>query len=513
MSLAPLDIPTQGSDSCPSEEDVACFVEGGASSSASEHILRHMDDCGACRVLLATMMRTSDRIPIERAAAGIPRTFAIGEIVNDRYRIDRFIAQGGMGEVYEAWDLQLNETIALKTVACTGLDNVKLYTRIRAEVQLARRVTHPNVCRILEFGIHCQDYRDRVEMIPFFTMEFLTGETLAQHVQRRTRLSEREILPLLSQILSGLAAIHAAGIIHRDLKPENVFLMTLATGELRVVVMDFGLARLLDTHGQIVSSHDGTAVGTPAYMAPEQALGAAPSTTWDIYALGVILYKLVSGELPFTGNTTTALAMARLRDCAPRLSSTLPGIEPSFEAMVSRCLQRDPKNRFANVQDMERAVAEFNWRAESRHATARRRYLLPIFAVACASLGAHYVVKSCARLHGSNSSAEVWSPSRPPLELAESNAQSLAAPMAALNTRPVTVAAPTNPAPSSRAATTSNVNSARTSKPSRQPSPVASKPIVSRPGLASTSVPAVPEDEEVAVPSFARSPGSWSGNP
>ena len=373
--MAPLNLPAATVTACPSEQDMACYVDGRWSPAAVEKLLQHLDDCAACRVLLDSTMRAIEPVRKESATGGIPRTFAVGEIINGRYRVDRFLNQGGMGEVYEAWDLQLNETIALKTTPCKGRDNAKSSARMRAEVLLGRRVTHPNVCRILEFGLQRRALRNKVEMVPFFTMEYLKGETLAEHIARCGKLPLSEIVQIASQLLDGLSAIHAAGIIHRDLKPENVFLLTTEGGTLRIVVMDFGLARPLDRQSSLMSSEDSSTSGTPAYMAPEQALGTSASTAWDIYAFGVILFRLASGELPFRAINSVALATARLRESAPLLSHVVPGVDPRLETIVSRCLEREPAKRFANVSEIQCAISKINGRERTK---PKRRWRLNV---------------------------------------------------------------------------------------------------------------------------------------
>ena len=351
----------------------------------------------ACRVLLASTMGASEPVGNEFATGRIPRTFAVGEIINGRYRVDRFLAQGAMGEVYAAWDLQLNETIALKTTTCAGLANAKSSARIRAEVQLARRVTHPNVCRVLEFGLQRRVLRNEVEMVPFFTMEFLKGETLAEYMASCGKLPELEVVQIASQLLDGLSAIHAAGIIHRDLKPENVFLLTTESGTLRIVVMDFGLARPLDRQSSVMSSEGGSTAGTPAYMAPEQALGTLGSTAWDIYALGVILFRLASGELPFKANNSVALAMAQLRESAPLLSHIVAGVDPRLEAIVSRCLEREPAKRFATVNEIQRAISTIGRRKRSKPRSRWRLTVLILLATVGSALAVVAIGRSGAR--------------------------------------------------------------------------------------------------------------------
>jgi serine/threonine protein kinase len=212
-------------------------------------------------------------------------------------------------------------------------------------------------------------------MVPFFTMEYLKGETLAEHIARCGKLPLSEIVQIASQLLDGLSAIHAAGIIHRDLKPENVFLLTTEGGTLRIVVMDFGLARPLDRQSSLMSSEDSSTSGTPAYMAPEQALGTSASTAWDIYAFGVILFRLASGELPFRAINSVALATARLRESAPLLSHVVPGVDPRLETIVSRCLEREPAKRFANVSEIQCAISKINGRERTK---PKRRWRLNV---------------------------------------------------------------------------------------------------------------------------------------
>jgi len=384
--MAPLNLPAAAVAACPSEQDIDCFIEGRWSPAAGARLLQHLDDCAACRVLLASTMRAIEPVGRESANGSIPRTFAVGEIINGRYRVDRFLTQGGMGEVYEAWDLHLKETIALKTTPCTERDNTKSSARMRAEVQLGRRVTHPNVCRIHEFGLQPRALRNKVEMVPFFTMEYLKGETLAEHIARCGKLPGSEVAQIASQLLDGLCAIHAAGIIHRDLKPENVFLLTTEGGTLRVVVMDFGLARPLDRQSFLMSSEDSSTSGTPAYMAPEQALGISASTAWDIYAFGVILFRLISGELPFRAINSVALATARLLESAPLLSHVVPGVDPRLETIVSRCLEREPAKRFATVNEIQCAISTINGRERTKPSSRWRLKVLILLACVGLSL-------------------------------------------------------------------------------------------------------------------------------
>jgi hypothetical protein len=211
---------------CPSLDDILAHVHRRPSAPAPGPLLEHIDACVSCQALLAAALRheASDE-PSRRAAPG---TLGRGDELIDRYRIERFVARGGMGEVYVAFDLLLEETVALKTLSCTSLDDERAAFRFKAEARLARRVTHPNVCRILEFGVHTIRTREGPLSIPFLTMEWLDGESVAQRIAANGPRPEDETFETALEVLEALGAIHAAGIVHRDLKSENVMLVPSA---------------------------------------------------------------------------------------------------------------------------------------------------------------------------------------------------------------------------------------------------------------------------------------------
>ncbi|HSN30500.1 MAG TPA: protein kinase, partial [Kofleriaceae bacterium] len=209
--------------------------------------------------------------------------------------------------------------------------------RFNREVLLARRVTHRNVCRVFDVGHH----GDTV----FLTMELIAGETLAERIRRDGAMRVPEAAGVVEQIVAGLAAAHRAGVVHRDLKCSNVMLAAD-----RVVVTDFGLAydATLDEHE---ASHDGF-VGSPAYVAPEQVNGLHVGFAADIYALGVVLFEMVTGRLPFVGATAMATAMLRLEEEPPSPRAFAPELPRAWERTILRCLERDPGDRFASVEDV-----------------------------------------------------------------------------------------------------------------------------------------------------------------
>lgn len=223
-----------------------------------------------------------------------------------------------MGEVYEAEDGDLRERVALKTVHPSVASEEGAIDRFKREIHLARKVTHPNVCRIFDVGYHAE--ADRTPIV-FLTMELLEGETLSARLRRRGRLPVEEALPIARQSATALAAAHAAGVVHRDFKCENVFLVPRGESE-RVVVTDFGIARggSDDAFGLTLTSAGGV-VGTPAYMAPEQVAGETVTPAVDQYALGIVLFEMVTGDLPFKGETPISTAAKRLTEAALALDA------------------------------------------------------------------------------------------------------------------------------------------------------------------------------------------------
>jgi eukaryotic-like serine/threonine-protein kinase len=281
--------------------------------------------------------------------SGARRTFGDDEIVAGRYRVVRFIARGGMGEVYEVEDTELRLRVALKTIRVELVDDEAVLERFRGELALARRVTHPNVSRLFDLSFH-ETPRGR---IAFLTMELLDGGSLRDRI-RRGRLEIAEALPIVEQMAAGLAAAHSFGIVHRDFKSDNVMLVPTASGSVRVVITDFGLARSIES--PTLPTVSGELKGTPAYMAPEQLTNGPITAAVDIYALGVVLYEMMTGALPFAGGNAMAVAVKRLTEKPQSPRTLVPALDVRWERAILRCLQGEPNARFADPSALVSAL-------------------------------------------------------------------------------------------------------------------------------------------------------------
>jgi Protein kinase domain len=264
--------------------------------------------------------------------------FLPGRLLAGRYRIIALLGKGGMGEVYRADDLTLGQPIALKFLPDEAARDQGLLERFKNEVRIARRVSHPNVCRVYDVG--------DVESHTFFTMEYVDGEDLASLLRRIGRLPEDKALDIARQLCAGLAAAHNKGVLHRDLKPANIML----DGRGQVVITDFGLAGVADQiHGAEVRS------GTPAYMAPEQLAGKEVSTRSDIYSLGLVLYEVFTGKRAFSQESPEKLRKGTDRTIS-RPSSVVKDLNPVIERVILRCLETEPSARPANVFSVAAAL-------------------------------------------------------------------------------------------------------------------------------------------------------------
>jgi eukaryotic-like serine/threonine-protein kinase len=264
---------------------------------------------------------------------------APGSLLGERFQILSVLGAGGMGVVYKARDRELDEIVALKMMKREVTADPGLLERLKSELKLARKITHPNVLRTFDFG--------DVNGMPYISMEYVRGVTLRYLLDREGRLPFSAALRVAKQLAAGLAAAHAQNVIHRDIKPENLIIDHAGNGKL----MDFGIARPVQrmTPGQ---TQAGWIVGTPQYLAPEQLEGKEADTRADIYACGVVLFEMFTGKLPFEGDNPVQIILKHLNEAPPKPSTLWPDIGKDLEALILRCLEKDRERRPKSAQEL-----------------------------------------------------------------------------------------------------------------------------------------------------------------
>ena len=287
---------------------------------------------------------------------GMPRRdFGLGrgDVVNDRYEIDKMMGEGGMGAVYEVRDRHLGQKMALKVLHAALQTHDKAVRRFQREARAAATMNHPNICRVSDFGV-------TPEGIAYLVMEHLDGVDLFDMLVKERFMRPKRVIPIAAQIAGGLGHAHGHGIIHRDLKPENVFLVAGMPPPDYIKVLDFGIAKMAHGDEGPRLTATGEVVGTPEYLSPEQAGGRTVDHRCDLYSLGIILYRMLAGRLPFQDSNKLRLVRRQVSE-APQPFSTLvlpQQVPPQLEAVVMRLLEKEPDRRYQTSEEVQRALAE-----------------------------------------------------------------------------------------------------------------------------------------------------------
>jgi eukaryotic-like serine/threonine-protein kinase len=289
------------------------------------------------------------RIVTGSSASGVsqmPTTFMnVASALEGRYQVLKELGRGGMGIVFQAYDKQLKEQVAIKILSPLLSNDPDALERLKREVSAARRITHANVIRIHDIA--------EVNGLHYVSMEYFGGTNLKEYLKQTGHLSLMEAFNIASQVCDGLKAAHDQGVIHRDLKSQNII---ISAGN-QIKVIDFGLAHTQQMQGLTAT---GLIMGTPEYMAPEQVSGKKVDERADVYSLGIILYELFTGKVPFTGPSAIAIGFQQMKDFPPPPTSVNPQIPAALEQVILKALQKDPMQRHRSVaelkQDLDQAV-------------------------------------------------------------------------------------------------------------------------------------------------------------
>ncbi len=310
----------------------------------------------------------------QEATTGLA-TSLIGTVLSGRYRLESKLGSGGMSTVYLARDETLQRWIAVKVMHREMSDQPDQLERFRREARAVAQLSHPNVVAVIDAG---EDGGH-----PYIVFEYVEGETLKQRIDRLGRLPVVEAAAYGIEVGRGLAAAHGHRLIHRDVKPQNV----LIDAEGRAKVTDFGIARSLESDGL---TKTGRVLGTTDYVAPEQAMGQAVDARCDVYSLGVLLYEMLTGEVPFQADTLVGVAMKHVNEEMPDVQERCPGVSSALAAVIERSTEKEPKKRYpdmiAMLADLEGALEVEVARGGAAHGQAtnvldaipaRRRLLTP----------------------------------------------------------------------------------------------------------------------------------------
>jgi serine/threonine-protein kinase len=368
---------------CPSDEVMAAFADGHLDAAAEQALHEHVDTCDACQWLLKELATTARRSP-EPADAPAPdpaemptpieitsgrpppRFYGVGDVLDGRYRLERHLGSGGMGAVWAARHLGTNRPVALKILRGDLRSSAEARQRFQLEARVLSGIEHPNLVPVRDlFDDHGA---------PVLAMDLLVGESLGERLSRGGRIELGKVARLIGGALAAIQTAHEDGVIHRDLKPDNFYLVSGAGGDETLLVLDFGIAKLVEENPeQVAITGKGEVLGTPPYMAPEQLRGESDlDRRVDVWALGVILYECLSGRRPFTGERFAQFHERVTRGERDPISEAAPDLPRDVIALIERMLTVD---RDARCPDLREAIDVMGRHAatDDRAVPVRRR--------------------------------------------------------------------------------------------------------------------------------------------
>jgi serine/threonine-protein kinase len=361
---------------CVTENAIEKFLEERVVGEERAAIEGHLVNCESCRAVAqelcdgeltlpnpphgstvppadkATVVGKAARSSPPRMDSQTSNDFEPGDLIAGKYRFEKMVGKGGMGVVVAATNLDLEQLVALKFMHPVFMENKTSVARFKREARAAARLKSEHVGRVLDLGT-----LDSGE--PYIVMEYLEGVGLGRVIRDAGRLETSRAVTMMMQICSGVGAAHAAGIVHRDLKPSNVFDTTRENGTQCPKVLDFGISKMVDS-GDATLTQAQTVIGSPRYMSPEQLLSSRDvDHRADIWSLGIILYEMLSGERPFNADTAPQMMKEVLQNEPRPMSDWNVALAPGLEAIIRRCLERDPTARYASVGELSDALAPY----------------------------------------------------------------------------------------------------------------------------------------------------------